>query len=240
MSLAADRLSMELHNPNSINVDAAIDRWQQSAPSTFGHHGQRCCSDARAWLFATDYSQLIGQHKLTGPRWLLRRFKWGPSEWPMTWCRAVEEKTLDCGALAALTRDLFIAREVNCFSAQLILQYTDNITHHWSKKWASLPAPTHWIHGALIYHEVCAVQVTRDEIRVWDPTAACWVNPTQNSGFGSVVALCVRTNNPQAPSVVRWGQHKFQTDQWRVFQSSRPQSVFARPTRVKEGAQFSQ
>lgn len=240
MSLAVDRPATELPNLNSINVAAAIDRWQHSSPSTFGHHGRRCCSDARAWLFATDHSQLIGQHRLTGPRWLLRRYKWGPSEWPMTWCRAVEEKTLDCGALAALSKDLFIAREVNCFSAQLIQQYTDNLTHHWSKKWASQSVSTHWIHGALIYHEVCAIQVTRDEIRVWDPTAACWVNPAQTSGFGSVVALCVRTNNPQTPNLVRWGQHKFETDQWRVFQSAGSISVFGRSMSGNESTQFSQ
>ena len=221
MTLVADRPSMEMHKLNSINVEAAIERWQQSSPSTFGHHGRRCCSDARAWLFATDHSQLIGQHKLTGPRWLLTRYKWGPSLWPMTWCHAVDEKILDCGALAALSKDLFVAREVNCYSAQLIQQYTDVMTYHWSKKWASQLASTNWIHGALIYHEVCAIPVSRDEIKLWDPTAACWVSPTQNGGFGSVVALRVRTNNSQTPDVVSWGKHKFATDQWQVFQSTR-------------------
>jgi hypothetical protein len=143
------------------------------------HHGKACCATAREWLFSTDHSQLNGEHKLMGPRWLRKKYKWGPSQWPMTWCHAVEQDGLDCGALAAITREIFTARSVVCYPVQLIQQYSEETTSHWSAKWTDHPASTHWIDGALIYHEACAVQTCPNEIRIWDPSAASWANPKQ-------------------------------------------------------------
>src|SRR4030095_7347487 len=156
MTLVADKPSMQLHHLNSADLISAIDRWRYAPASAFTHHGRRCCSSAREWLIATDQSQLNGQHKLTGPRWLLKKYKWGPSQWPMTWCEAVEKKYLDCGALAVLSKTVFAARSVTSFSVQLIQQYTALTTYHWIKRWTDHPASIHWIHGELIYHEVCS------------------------------------------------------------------------------------
>lgn len=217
MTLVADKPSMQMHDLNSVNFSAAIDRWQSAPSSAFTHHGRRCCSTAREWLFATDQSQLSGQHKLTGPRWLLQKYKWGPSQWPMTWCRAVEEKYLDCGALAFMSKTVFAARSVNSYSVQLIQQYTDLTTYQWSKKWTDHPASTHWIHGALIYHEVCAVEITTNEIKLWDSSAACWINARQKTGYGSVVGMRIRNDDPKCAKLLTWGEHLVTTDEWHIL-----------------------
>ena len=220
MTLVADKLSMQMDDLNSVDLMAAIDRWQYAPFSAFTHHGRRCCSSAREWLFATDQSQLNGHHRLTGPRWLLQKYKWGPSQWPMTWCRAMEEKDLDCGALAILSKTVFAGRSVNSYPVQLIQQYTDLTTSHWTKRWMDHPASTQWIYGALIYHEVCAVEITANEIKVWDSSAACWINAKQNAGYGAVVAMRIRNENARCAKVLTWGNHLIPTDQWHILQSS--------------------
>src|SRR6187551_1969381 len=87
----------------SSNVDAGIATWENFPASSISHHGQPCCEIAREWITGMDFSQLNAGHPLTGPRWLRKLFKWGPSQWPMHWCEAVKEKTLDCGELGALS-----------------------------------------------------------------------------------------------------------------------------------------
>src|SRR5829696_6133350 len=109
MTLVADNQSIKINLIN-VELNAALDRWRYSLSSAFLHHGKSCCTMAREWLFGTDHSQLNGQHRLMGPRWLRKRYEWGPSQWPMTWCQALEQESLDCGALAALTREIFVAR----------------------------------------------------------------------------------------------------------------------------------
>ena len=217
MTLVADKPSVQMHDVNSVNLSAAIDRWQYARSSIFTHHGRPCCSTAREWLFGTDQSELTGEHKLTGPRWLLQKFKWGPSQWPMTWCRAVEEEYLDCGALAVLAKTVFAARPVNAYSVQLIQQYTDLTTYQWLKKWTDHPASTHWIHGALVYHEACAVEIAPNEIKVWDSSAGCWMNSKQKRGYGSVVAIRVQNDNLNCGKLLTWGEHVITTDEWHLL-----------------------
>jgi len=131
----------------------------------------------------------------------------------------VEEKYLDCGALAFLSKSVFAARSVNSYTVQLIQQYTELTTYQWSRKWTDHAASTHWIHGALIYHELCGVEITPNEIKVWDSSAACWINANQKTGYGAVLAICIRNHNPKSAERFTWGEHLVTTDQWHILRS---------------------
>ena len=221
MNLVVDNQPVQIENVINTDLNAALGRWRYSSPSLIAHHGKPCCATAREWLFSTDHSQLGGEHKLMGPRWLRKKYKWGPSQWPMTWCHAVEQDSLDCGALAAMSRDVFSARSVVCYSVQLIQQYSEETTSHWSAKWTDHPASTHWIHGALIYHEACAVEIRPKEIRIWDPSSASWANPKQYGGYGSILALRLATDTVGVQTF-SWGYHEIASGEWQILRTDYP------------------
>lgn len=221
MSLAEDKL-IEVNETDFIDASAAIEKWQHFPASFISHHGTPCCDIAREWMLAMDYSQLSAGNTLTGPRWLRNKYQWGPSSWPLFWCEAAEQKTLDCGALAALAHEIFVARGVRSFPAQLIHQYSEHATSQWYKGWKGDETSVHWIKEDLIYHEGCAV-ITRDnEIKVWDATATWWINPKQFGGYAGALAL--RVLAPQgnsSPSVFNWGAHRIVPNQWQKLARAR-------------------
>lgn len=220
MSLAEGKI-VELSETDFVDVRAAIEQWQHFPASTISHHGQRCCRIAREWLFSTDYSQLNGENILSGPRWLRQKFTWGPSPWPISWCEAVERKTLDCGALAALTHELFAARGVQSFPAQFIQQYSENATRQWCSKWDACATPVHWIRESLIYHEGCAVVMQGDEIKLWDPSAGWWVNQRQFGGYGGVLAIRLFADElAECPRNLVWGRHHVIPNQWQRIETA--------------------
>ncbi|HYN86449.1 MAG TPA: hypothetical protein VER32_14460 [Pyrinomonadaceae bacterium] len=198
---------------------AAIERWESCPASTITHHGRLCCRVAREWVFAADYAQLNGEHPLTGPRWIRQRYTWGPSRWPISWCEAVERKTLDCGALAAITHEVFAARGVTSYPAQFIQQYSEVSARHWRKKWEGDEVPTNWISDDLIYHEGCAVVTGGDEIKVWDSSAGWWVNPKQFGGYGGLLALRVCGSPPDVSSF-KWGEHRVAPNRWQQIETA--------------------
>ena len=161
-----------------------------------------------------DHSQLNAGHPLTGPRWLRKKFKWGPSKWPMHWCEAVQEETLDCGALGALSHELYVARGVRSFPAQFILEFNDVSTRHWTETWGAAGSCAPWINEGLIYHEGCAVAVNGNEIKLWDATATWWVNPKQFGGYAGLLAVRIFENGAETPSVFTWGEHRIPANTW--------------------------
>lgn len=203
----------------SLDLAAAMERWRNFPPSTIAHHGGRCCQLARAWLLGMDRSQLNGAAAVTGPRWLRSKFKWGPSRWPIYWCEAVGEKTLDCGALAALAQEVFVGRGVRSFPAQFILQFSDRDTCHWQKNWGDKECTVNWIDDELIYHEGCAVVAREGEVKFWDATASWWVNPRQVGGYHGLLA--VRFFAPAADSRerFRWGTHPLSPNPWQRLEA---------------------
>ncbi len=209
----------------TADLDAGIQNWQNFPASSISHHGGACCEVARDWMIGMDFSQLNGGNPLTGPRWLRQKFKWGPSKWPMHWCEAVREKTLDCGALAALSHQLFLARGVRSFAAQFILEFNDASKRHWQETWAAEKTCTHWISEGLIYHEGCAVAVGENEIKLWDATATWWVNPRQFGGYAGLLA--VRVFKANAPREFSWGAHSVPANTWHKV--ARATNEFATP-----------
>jgi hypothetical protein len=196
-----------------LDAGAACAKWEHFPASALSHHGERCCDVAREWVIATDFSQLEGGALLAGPRWLRRRYEWGPSRWPLHWCEAVERKTLDCGALAALSCEVFAARGLTAFPAQLVQHYSVEATLHWRQRWEGDETSTHWIDDDLIYHEGSAVLVSGREIKLWDASAGWWVSPRQRGGYGTLVGLRVFAPAEQGETFT-WGHHEIAANRW--------------------------
>ena len=204
---------LEAAEAAALELRGAIEYWADCPPSEISHHGRACCDTALQWLTMMDYSQLKAGDPLTGPRWIRARYKWGPTLWPLYWCEALQAKTLDCGALATLSRQAFVGRGLECHTAQLIQRYSQNDCAHWTTNWNRDGAHTLWIRGELVYHEGCAVVKGEDEVRIWDPTAGWWVTPKQFAGYGEVLAVRFVTSS-RASSPLTWGPHTLSPNRW--------------------------
>ncbi len=219
MYLAEGKVELDVQETD-IDIVAASAKWRDWPASTISHHGKACCDIAREWVIATDHSQLSVDARLTGPRWLREKYRWGPSPWPIYWCEAVERKTLDCGALAALSHEIFTARGIRSFPAQLIQQFSKEATHHWREKWSNESITVRWIEGDLIYHEGCAVLVQGQEIKLWDASAGCWIHPKQFGGYGALLGVRILDNHAQSPNSLIWGTQHIIPNEWQGVASA--------------------
>ena len=235
MSLAGGKEMIELNEADFADASAAMEHWQQFPPSVISHHGEACCQIAREWILAMDYSQLNAGNTLTGPRWLRHRYAWGPSNWPLHWCEAVKRKTLDCGALAALAHEVFTARGVRSYPAQLIQQYSEHATCQWRERWQGEECSAQWIKEDLIYHEGCAVAVKENEIKIWDASAGWWINSKQFGGYGGLLALRVFAPDAESSRIFKWDAHSIAPNRWQKIK--RAQSDFAESFRVASAGQ---
>jgi hypothetical protein len=127
----------------------------------------------------------------------------------------VAADTLDCGALAALATAAMRERGLTCYPAQLIQQYTEGSGCHWRERWALAAVKADWIRGDLVYHEGSAVVLDHNELRIWDATAAAWLNPTCVSGYGGVLAL--RIESGEQADDFQWGTHRIAAARWQVL-----------------------
>lgn len=196
-------------------ITVAIARWKTKRPSYIADHEKKCCRIAKEWFLSMDRSLLPEGNLFSGPRWIRERYSWGPSEWPLYWCRATELKTLDCGGLAALTREAFADRGIVSFPVQLIQQFSDQDVHHWRRTWMHEHRPANWIISNLVYHEACAVIEQGNRIRIWDPTECWWIGSEQSVGYASTLAICVDVlSDFAAPTVLIWGRHSLRPNFW--------------------------
>jgi hypothetical protein len=191
-------------------------RWQDFPGSSLGHHGAACCDTAREWIVAMDQSQLTGGELLTGPRWLRKRYEWGPSPWPMHWCELVERKVIDCGAHSALAHEAFTARGLTAFRAQFVQRYDADAMAQWRTKWSAEKVSDHWLGDDVIYHEGNALLVGEDEVKLWDASAGWWINPRQTPGYGSLAAVRIFADGQWGGGDgFRWGEHRIKPNVWR-------------------------
>ena len=201
----------------------ASARWQTFPISYLSHHGDSCCEVARQWIVAMDFAQLNGGDRQSGPRWLRAKYEWGPSPWPMHWCELVDRKVIDCGAHSALAHEAFVARGVTAFRAQFIQRYDDDAQAQWRSKWGAEQVSDHWLGGEVIYHEGNAILVGDDEVKLWDSSAGCWLNPRQVKGYGSLAAVRLFADGPDGGGQwgggdgLRWGEHRIKPNQWHDF-----------------------
>lgn len=199
----------------TVSAAQVFDKWQDFPISKISHHGQMCCETAREWLSAMDFSQLNAGSSLTGPRWIRQKYNWGPTRWQIHWCEVVRQKALDCGAQAALAQEVFAARGVESYQCQLVQQYSKEATKQWSERWNDEETSVFWIDDDLIYHEGCAVAVgENNEIKLWDASAAWWINPRQFGGYGGIRAVRIFTT-PNDATDFKWGEHSIKANEWR-------------------------
>ncbi|HEV2080751.1 MAG TPA: hypothetical protein VGR19_12775 [Allosphingosinicella sp.] len=214
MYLAAAEQRLDLLEKETDGAPCSA-RWEEFPFSVLSHHGEACCDIAREWVKAMDYAQLNGGDLLSGPRWLRQRYEWGPSVWPLHWCEAVNEKVIDCGAHAALAHEAFEARGVTAFRAQFVQSYSPEAIGQWRTKWVEGEASDHWLDDEFIYHEGNALLAGGDEVKLWDGSAGCWVNPRQSGGYGSLMAVRIFADEAQASAGgFRWGLHRIAPNHW--------------------------
>ena len=204
--------------PTLVGSDTApslpSEPWRDFPHSQLSDHGAECCAVARHWICAMDFAQLNGGDLHSGPRWMRHRYKWGPTKWPIHWCDAVQETTLDCGAHAALAHAAFAARGVTSFPAQFVQQYSAASTEEWRSKWVGDEASDHWIGEDMIYHEGVAVLAGSERIRFWDSSAGWWIDPGQNGGYGSLIAVRIWADADAVPAGSRWGEYDIRPGHW--------------------------
>jgi hypothetical protein len=195
-------------------LTGALAAWEHQPISELSSHEGECCLCARQWLACMDRSFSLRGHPSSGPRWLRDRFEWGPSAWPLHWCEAVNGDSLDCGALAAISRYLFDLRGIAALPAQLVQHFSSNDALHWHEKWTLQGGDTGWIRGHLVYHEVCAVRAASDNaIRLWDPTDRLWIDDRHTGGYATTVAVRIGVQDG-GQSQLRWGDHGLQANAW--------------------------
>jgi hypothetical protein len=185
--------------------------WMRPPVSVLGRHGA-CCDRARAWLAAMgrshDFAATDGL-AFAGPSWLTERYTWGPTRWPLTWCDAVGARTIDCGVFSAFSLEIFRAKDIEAFPAQVLRNVAAEIRPHWRRKWSTIPEAFNWIGSRLVYHEVNIVRVSEADARVYDPTVGVWLDPAINAGHGGQIAI-----RAELPVALSWGGHKLVNGQW--------------------------
>ena len=206
MTPAADTLARHLHAAHANGQGApepepapAWAQWAACAPSTLAHHGGECCTAARAWFMAMDRSMWRGHG---GPGWIHRRWPWGPSQWPLYWCEAVEAEELDCGAHQAMTLESFRARGVRALPVQLVQRQEAHHYPHWLGRWSGAGASPLWAGQGAAYHEACATLVD-GRAEVWDPTVGAWLSPENVRGVRSIAAVRIGGAD-ETGEVVSW------------------------------------
>jgi hypothetical protein len=185
--------------------------WAQASVSTLVDHGP-CCAAARGWIVATSRSlDFAATDGLTfaAPRWLTRRWKWGPTCWPIAWCEAVRAEAIDCGVFGAFAREIFRAKGVQAYGGQVLRECAKATTAHWRARWAAVPGAFDWIGENTVYHEVCIIQVGPAEARVYDPTDATWLECAIDRGHGGHLAI-----RAEVPIALSWGPHMLVNGQW--------------------------
>ena len=190
-------------------------RWTDFPVSILSHHNQSCCHLAMEWLRSMDFAQLNGAALLSGPRWLRERYEWGPSAWPLHWCEAIDRDVIDCGAHAALANEVFAARGLTSFRAQFVQQYKEEAIGQWRRIWAEDGVSDHWLGNGFIYHEGNALLIGDGKVKLWDGSASCWINPTQSSGYGSLLAVRITpASDWDGPDRLQWGPTEIPLGQW--------------------------
>lgn len=194
------------------------------SPSLVTCHGSVCCSGARAWLRALDRSYAFADGSWTPPTWLREQYCWGPSRWPMTWCEIPTMETLDCGALAAVSTELWQLRGEAAYPIQLVLRYPRSVVAGWRAMWMEEAVPSTWLDGDLCYHEATAL-VRQDRLEIWDPTENRWLEPesADRSSFGALVALRLPPDRALGQLEVHWGGLDVPWGAWRMVNASSQQ-----------------
>lgn len=171
-------------------------------------HGSACCRTARRWLGAV-HAAGAPSAPLTGLGWIADMYPWGPTRWPISWCELVEQEKLDCGAQAAVAREVLRDSGFAALGVQLLIRANTTDIGHWRRTWTDGGVAPNWLFERLYYHE--AVGIAADGLAVFDPTRNWRIPPDAATGDGTVAAIRV-TGSPSP--TVRWGRHELTVGDW--------------------------
>jgi hypothetical protein len=228
MTLAAVKESLpqrqSLTLQNLIENEEHFHRWVEHPASIIIHHEAACCEEARLWFLAYARSMEVGastQFQVKAPAWLMGLFDWGPSKWPISWCEVVKEKTIDCGAFAALAREVFQAQGHEAFPAQALLSYNRICTEHWQDLWKGPPRDVKdakdseiketfpWVGDEIVYHEICVIERPDGTAIFYDSTFGQWYLPETRVGFGALLAV-----RSECPRLLDWNGKSISCGEW--------------------------
>ena len=184
-------------------------RWQEVSDPV--DHGTSCCAAARRWLGAI-HAAGGATAALSGLGWISDMYPWGPSQWPMSWCNLVEQEKLDCGAHAAVAREVVRAGGVELLGVQLLLWAGASDIAHWGATWREEGVAATWLFDAIYYHE--AVGLAGESLVVLDTTRNARVPPDAGPGNGSVAAIRVSGGDAET---LRWGRYDLAVGQWTLL-----------------------
>jgi hypothetical protein len=193
-------------------LKTAMDVFAHRQPSSILDHGRGCCLIGKEWFLAMDRG--LNGNSTEPPKWLRERFAWGPSRWPLYWCEAVQRDILDCGGLAALAREGFMARGIVALATQLIRFHSPEDSGQWHVRWSNEGLAADWIHGQFIYHEAVAV-VKKKTIQLWDPSENFWIDPELQLGYTGTVAIRIISASLEVPSILQWGEYQLLVNSWK-------------------------
>lgn len=146
---------------------------------------------AREWFRYCDLTFLAGQAAGTPPIWIYDLFRWGPHEWPVGWADLWTMQAHDCGAMAALSTEIYKMRGVDARPIQLILAFNETTTDAWSALWRDTILEYPWCGNGFAYHEATAVFDCHGQFQIWDPLGRFWLPLGTGEGYESVVAYRV-------------------------------------------------
>jgi hypothetical protein len=177
-------------------------------PAELADHRRGCCALARTWLECLDSSFHRGRSASAPPAWIPQRWTWGTTPHPLHWCEIPRAGSLDCGASAALGRELWSRRCPGVRAVQLVEHHATPTS---ARNRDGLPQPS--AAGDLAYHE--AVGREQDGcLEIWDSTDSAWL-PASRRG-ASTRTLSLRVCG-RGSTILRWSGHPLDPGAWTVL-----------------------
>lgn len=208
---------MSLVKDEGVTLTEVLERWRHFTPSCISDHGEECCRAARDWFIALDASFRNPELPHAAPEWILRSYPWGTSGWPIHWCELVVADTLDCGALACATQEVWRARGATVYFVQMVQEFSEEDIAHWARRWIEASLHPYWTIGLFSYHEACALVNRGGDIVVWDPSINGWVHADIRSGYASTRAIRVFTAAGEARASLNWEGVQLEPNTWNVL-----------------------
>lgn len=215
-------------------LEAVLKGLEKRPVSVLAMHSGHCCKVVRAW-FRTLARSMVALHP-GPPMWIRERWEWGPTSWPVYWCDLAKRDKLDCGALAALAREAYLALGDEVRPAQLLERFDTTSIENWRSLWGA--EAEQWTFGDLAYHEAVALLAAPEtrrlekeapasliRVNIWDPTDLHWVEGNSTTGLGSLVALRVCAGQGLAKEHselgdFRWNGVCLRSSVWTVFSAA--------------------
>ena len=181
-----------MHNTKNTHLNNYFEHHLSLIGTLYYHTGSLCCQLTNAW-----FKSLSLSHNELPPRWIAKRWTWGPVRFPVYWCEIPQLKKLDCSLLSALTREALLAQAVICIPVQVIEEHTIESSAQAQREWRGYNTP--WMYDRFAYHEIVGIALpTRhhhatylDGFYLWDPSENDWreiYSDTKNM-VGNIIAF---------------------------------------------------